>query len=198
MDNKGFTLVEMLATVVILGIVMGIATYGVISAIDKSKEKSEKLFVSKLEDVIQSYIGDNRMNWRTGTIIGNFIKCRRFNDDDSSCISDDDSRTANFYGINGDGLNNSSFSLNVLANERYIQGGVIKNPRNKLDCLSGGKNPIVTLYKDDDSVYYYYVDLRGDKTSCEIDDNVGIISNIPKNMCSKLSGYTWDRDVCVK
>ena len=47
MNNKGFTLVELLATIVILGVVMGIATYGVLSAINNSKLKSENCSLKK-------------------------------------------------------------------------------------------------------------------------------------------------------
>ena len=200
MNNKGFTLVEMLATVVILGAVMGIATYNVIGAINKSRERSEKLFVSKLETVIQSYISDNRFNWMTdGDSIGSFDKCRRVNDD-GSCYSEEDKQYTNFYTVSGLDILNSSFDIKLLADEKYVQGGKIINPKNKLNCLDNETRPNVFLYKDEDSVFYYYVDLRGDNTSCSINNDNAIISNIPEKMCNVLSEYSWNstKKVCEK
>ena len=66
MNNKGFTLVELLATIVILGIVMGIASYGVISAINSSKDKSQDVFVGTFVKAIDSYLSMNASNFEDG------------------------------------------------------------------------------------------------------------------------------------
>ena len=196
MNNRGFTLVEMLATVVILGIVMGIATYGVIGVINSSKEKSEDVFVSKLENVIQTYISDNRFNWGNGANVGKFNKCRRVQDDGECYL--DEAVLTNFYKviINNNSSEDNMFPLSELADDKYMQGGKIINPKNKLDCLSNDKDIDVLLYKDDDSVYYYYADLSN--LSCDISDDNKIITNISKNMCNVLKWDYTDKEVCVK
>ena len=77
MGNKGFTLIEMLAVVLILSIIMGIATNGVISYINTSKIKSEKIFVDKIANYIDSYIVLYGSSMNT---IGNeytFKKCKK-------------------------------------------------------------------------------------------------------------------------
>ena len=48
LNNKGFTLVEVLAVVVILGVIGGIATSSVISSINSSKEASYKIMVNNI------------------------------------------------------------------------------------------------------------------------------------------------------
>ena len=56
MGRKGFTLVELIATIVISSLVIGFATYGVIGIINNSKNKSEEIFVDKLEVAIEEFI----------------------------------------------------------------------------------------------------------------------------------------------
>ena len=48
LNNKGFTLVEVLAVVVILGVIGGIAGSSVLSSINSSKEASYKLMVNNI------------------------------------------------------------------------------------------------------------------------------------------------------
>ena len=48
LNNKGFTLVEVLAVIVILGVIGGIATSSVLSSINTSKESSYKLMVNNI------------------------------------------------------------------------------------------------------------------------------------------------------
>ena len=66
MNRKGFTLVEMLATIVILSVVMGIASYGVLHVIDSSKQKTEEVFINKLNDAFESYISLNSSDFKNG------------------------------------------------------------------------------------------------------------------------------------
>ena len=56
MNKKGFTLIELLATIVLLTVIGGIAITGVISIINTSKLKSEKVFVDKISNLIDDYL----------------------------------------------------------------------------------------------------------------------------------------------
>ena len=88
-----------------------------------------------------------------------------------------------------------------MADPKYIQDAKIINPKNNLNCLENLSDvPNVLLYKDEDSVYYYYVDLRGSKTACDISEEDGLITNIPKKLCASLTGFSWDdgKKECVK
>ncbi len=197
MNNRGYTLVELLATIVILGLVMGIATYGVIGVINISKERSEKIFVDNLEAVINTYINEKRLNgdWITNNTGKVFDKCRRIKEEDGSCYSEEDKSEVELYEVKDSSGND--IKLNVLEDEKYIQGGKIINSRNNKVCLEGLSSeeiPKILLYKDSDTVYYYYIDLSG----CIVGEENAIISNIPKNMCSVLGWNYNNNKVCVK
>ena len=55
MDRKGFSLIELLATLVILGTVMGIATYSIISILNNSKEKNYNLLLDNIRGGAEVY-----------------------------------------------------------------------------------------------------------------------------------------------
>ena len=60
MNNKsGFTLVELLATIIILGIIISIIGYVAINAINKSKEKSYKVTINEIEKDANNYLMEN-------------------------------------------------------------------------------------------------------------------------------------------
>ena len=200
MNNKGFTLIELLATIVILGIIMGIATLSVIGIINRSKERGEAMFANNLGDSIQSFIADNRLRWDVGVEIGTFKKCNMV-DDSGNCVSkgkNTKQEDKKLYTISGTDIYYSSFSLEKLISGNYIRDSKLINPKNKLDCNKNGRLASY-IYKDSDSVYYYYVDLN-DGGTCDVSDKNSIVSNIPKNVCGALleEGYTWKEDVCKK
>lgn len=186
MGNKGFTLIEMLAVVLILSIIMGIATNGVISYINTSKIKSEKIFVDKIANYIDSYIALYGSSMNT---IGNeytFKKRKKLtkNNDELECID------SNSYDVTAIELN--SFSLDKITegnnNEGYanlVEKNDLVNPANKKKCFDETNNPYVRVFRDSDYVYYYYVDLSNNV--CEIHEENKIINNIPDNLCSSLN-----------
>lgn len=185
MGNKGFTLIEMLAVVLILSIIMGIATNGVISYINTSKIKSEKIFVDKIANYIDSYIALYGSSMNT---IGNeytFKKCKKLtkNNDKLECID------SNSYDVTAIELN--SFSLDKITegnnNEGYanlVEKNDLVNPANKKKCFNDTNNPYVRVFRDSDYVYYYYVDLSNNV--CEIHEENKIINNIPDNLCASI------------
>lgn len=175
MNNKGFTLIELLATVVILGIVMGITAYSVLGVIEKSKDKSEKIFVDKLENAIDAYISDARtkgnLKIASSTESITYTKCKLY-EDDSKCINNGE------YEVTVDKM--ESFDLSNI--KESIQSKNIVNPKNKKVCQLNGAN--VSLYRDSDMVYYYYINLGN--LECDISEKYQIITNIPDELCNKL------------
>ena len=175
MGRKGFTLVELLATIVIMSLVLGIASYSVIGIINTSKEKSEKIFVDKIGVAIEQYIAlegrklvkDNNYNYT-------FNKCKT-----SSCNDIKEVEATELF----DG--SEYVKLNVLIEKNFFEDNKLINPVNKKNCLDG-KEPIIRIFRDSDYVYYYYVDLSGDKTSCEISSENAIINTLPDGLKSKV------------
>ena len=140
MNNKGFTLVELLATVVLVALVMGIASYGVINAINNSKKKSEDIFVKKFVQAIDSYLALNGPSL---------------------------AETGNTINSDGKSLTElQSFKLSDLANENFIDKDKFINPKNKKDCYDA--NAEIKAYRDDNFVYYYSFDFKQLEDICDL------------------------------
>lgn len=176
MNNKGFTLIELLATVVILSLVMGIAGVGVTNAINNSRLKSEKIFVDKLAGFIDEYITLKQPNTNVNNTTYTFKKCE---DTAGNVCYNKVAREVK----ESDG---TDITLQDLLDAGIFDKTKIINPRNKLDCLNG-KNPKVRIFKDDDYVYYYYVNLSGNTTTnCDITASNGLIDTVPNDLKSKV------------
>ena len=69
---KGFTLVELLATIAILGIISGIIVYVSINVINSAKNKSYDVTISNIENVAMEYAIENQNNilWKYAGIDG--------------------------------------------------------------------------------------------------------------------------------
>lgn len=159
MNNKGFTLVELLATIVILGLIMGIASVGVTSAIRSSKLRSEGIFVEKVGRLIDDYVG----------LYGSSLEIKR-----TFWLSkcDDCDEMVQVYEL-------ESISLRDLVDKKLVDESSMVNPGNKKRCLDGTNGPEVRIFKDEDYVSYYYVDLSGDATSCDISEENGTLNTLP-------------------
>lgn len=196
MNNKGFTLVEVLAVVVLLSIIMGIATLGVTNTINNSRLKSEEIFVDKIDSLIEDYIDYVNLNKGGFSIDSNqdsmsFDKCYGYGSR-GQCKEE---TTINAYLMKKkDGYN---ITLNDLVEANLINEGDLINPRTKKLCGSDGledlSNTIIYLFKDDDAVYYYFVDLED---SCEVEKRenedgsynyVNIINILPDSLIESNS-----------
>lgn len=194
MNNKGFTLVEMLAVVVILAIVSGIAINGVISYIDTSKKQSEQIFVENLSDYIDNYldIEGSSLNILSESANYTFEKCRR-TDDDGNCISNTPGGTIEKSTATASEL--TSFNLLDITTStiKLVDKKDLINPKNKKECFDNSNNPIVRVFKDTDYVYYYYVELNSNK--CEIGKENKIVTNIPKKLCADIKNKNGDDSI---
>ena len=191
MNNKGFTLVELIATIVLISLVTGIASYNIINVINESKIKSERVFVDKLATAIQSYLSVEGRKISNKNIIGNFKKCRLETDEENEC-PDGYEQTISLNELQSIDLKEITTGPYKTINEKEII-----NPRTKEKCLllDNDKIPKIRIFKDSDFVYYYYIDLSKNNTSCEILDENSIITNIPKNICTILDG-TYNEGLC--
>lgn len=54
-NNKGFTLVELIATIVILALVASIGSYAIVNLINKSKEENKLLLYKEIESASELY-----------------------------------------------------------------------------------------------------------------------------------------------
>lgn len=81
MNKKGFTLVELLSVIVLLGLIMGIASYGVIRAGKKAKERTLLTKIKNIEKAAVLYGQDHKENFisfETGYCAG-ISNCRYYN-----------------------------------------------------------------------------------------------------------------------
>jgi general secretion pathway protein G len=58
-DQSGFTLIELMAVVVILGLLIGIVGLNVVKRIDEAKVKSTKIQISQLSSALDAFKMDN-------------------------------------------------------------------------------------------------------------------------------------------
>lgn len=180
MNRKGFTLVELLAVIVILGVIGGIATVSVLSTINKSKDKSEKIFVSKLSTLIEEYLdlysGELQ---ESGTAEYTFKKCKVKN-----CNTSDESKSYSVTAKELSKKNSSSVTIDDLIAKGLINEEDLINPKNKEKCFNSSVETNVRVFRDNEYVYYYYVDLSG--TSCEISNENKIINTLPDSLKTKV------------
>ena len=59
-NNKGFTLVELLAVLVILGAIMGMAIPSITSSLERSKEKQNQSKIKMIESYAELYVNDHK------------------------------------------------------------------------------------------------------------------------------------------
>ena len=55
LDNRGFTLVELIATLLILALVMGIGSYTITGVLKRAKEKDYNLLIDNIKDSLELY-----------------------------------------------------------------------------------------------------------------------------------------------
>ena len=81
-NKKGFTLVELLATIVILAVVMVITGYVIFNAIKNAREKSYKVTISEVESNANNYMMENKdkIFFITNNETGNEYQCLKVKD----------------------------------------------------------------------------------------------------------------------
>lgn len=158
MNRRGFTLVELLATLVILGIVASIVLISVNGGFNNAKDKTEDVFVKTVKDAMDIYLDSDAKKL-------NFSKVE-------VCTLNKTHGKSKVY------KSSDNITLNNIINSEFhpISEDDLVNPVNSSKC---DKNTIVNIYRDEDYVYYYEID--GDM-GCLV--NTKSISILPEE-CNK-------------
>lgn len=168
MNRKGFTMIELLAVIVVLGIVL-IITFPNISDIFKgSKLKSEEAFMDRISQSIDSYVTLNSSS------IG---------------FSEDGTAIKNYGGSNHSvNVYKGTITIEDIINEGIITEKDYKNPGNENgDCK---KETEIEVYRDSDYVYCHKIK-KDSLEKCLTEDYI-----IDKNKVSEeyiVNTCTWTK-----
>ena len=158
-NNKGFTLIELLATIVILGIISTVTVVSVVNFFQKSKEKSEDVFIGQIKNYMSDYssLYGSKLNY-TGD--KEYKKCyENFDDEVCSNVILKFSKDKGIEDVE-----------NAIVDEDLV------NPSTKIKC--DNSNTGLTIYRDSDYVYCFALEPVGDN-SC-ISDTISSCENIYK------------------
>lgn len=138
LNRKGFTLVEVISVVVILGILVVISFPIVTGLFESSEERSEKIFVEEVSRIIDGYVSLEGIQLQY-IYAGEKEKCD--NDDDSnSCYE------VNVY------KNQGSITFQNIINSGLMVENDLINPNDKVLC---NVNNTIEIYRDSEYVYCY-------------------------------------------
>ena len=131
MNNKGFTLVELLATIMILALIAGISMISYSGYLNRSKDKTEEIFKKNIYDYIDAFITSNTNNFSDNTLVGSNVYSQKYN--------------------------NHTITFQDLIDSNIINAKDLKNNTNNKVCST---NTNITIYRDNNYVYCFIVYLN--------------------------------------
>lgn len=135
MNRKGFTLIELIAVIVILGIILVVSAPSISNVYKESKLKSEEIFVERLSQSIDSYI--------------------KLNSDEIAFTSDgaaNKEEERSTYQVN---IWKAAITVQNVIDDKLISEEDYVNPGNKeTKCTV---NAEIEVYKDSDYVYCHKI-----------------------------------------
>ena len=165
MNNKGFTLVELLATLVVLSLVVGLSVGAFSFSFGNAKEKTEEVFVDSLRDAIDMYLSSEIGSLKIGNVCSNPISKKH-------------NPSVKLFKVSKNG---NPITFNDVINSSYkpLTESDFVNPAN--DDATCNVNAVIDVYRDEDFVYYYSVN----KSELNCLNNIGgeydsIITNLPE------------------
>ena len=157
--KNGFTMIELLLTLVVLAVVVGMALTTLGFNMDAASEKTEEVFVKTLEDTIDAYVSGEFNNLsndgsRNLFIVDNNVCSNKLN----KIYRQSDVKVIKFKKADGT-YRDLKFSDIINSSYYLLTEGEFVNPANegksRFEC---DMDATIKLYRDSDYVYYYYVD----------------------------------------
>lgn len=146
MNRKGFTMIELLAVIVVLGIVLVITFPNMTDVFKSSKLKSEEAFVERISQSIDSYV----------TLNSSYIDFFEYGTAQKHYGGSDHS--VNVY--------KGTITMNTIISSNIITGKDYKNPGNEnVEC---NVNAEIEVYRDSDYVYCHKI--KKDSLGCLTDE----------------------------
>ena len=69
MNNKGFTLIELIVTIILLAVILSIGAYSIISIVKDSKEKNYQTLIKSVKSAVESYVIECQYNGDGGGVV---------------------------------------------------------------------------------------------------------------------------------
>ena len=162
MNKKGFTVVELIATLVVLGVVVGITVVSIGGIFGSAKKKSEKAFVETIKDAMEMYLNSTQPQSY------NYVSY------DNKCLDKTTGEVKLEVSVESVDFNMVLITTKALAYDEFV------NPANKdKDNYSCDIAAKVNIYRDKDYVYYYSINKADLKC---LNDDDGAITNLPDNI----------------
>lgn len=159
--RNGFTIVELLAVLVLLGIIMGIVLVTVNGGFSNAKNKTEEVFIGTIEDALNMYLNSSEAK-----IL--------FNNGSYTACTIDKTHKLGVKVYKADTL--ASFRDVINSEYHPIAASDLVNPANDGAKCSNIDENIISIYRDEDYVYYYKIE----KTNLDcLKDKTGNITNLP-------------------
>ena len=152
MNRRGYTFIELLGVIVLLGIILVIAIPSITEALKRSRIKSEEVFLDKLSDTIDSYVTLNSDSLSFESA-GPGKKRYRENEE-----------TVSIYKAT------TTTTMNDIIKSNLITEKDFKDPAFDTNC---NKNAVVEIYRDSDYVYCHKIKIEGsDGLNCLSEDYI--------------------------
>ena len=138
LDNRGFTLVEVLAVIVILGVLSTILVFSVTGLLKKGEEDNYNSLRNSIISAARVYISDKRSD----IVLDSTDKC------------DNDNRYRRIATVDGKVIN-SMLSVKILVDDKLLSTGEIVNPKKKGQKLDLNGSYVYVKYSCDTREYIY-------------------------------------------
>lgn len=154
MNRKGFTLIELIATLAVFGVIISLVVVSISDVFDSTKEKTEDVFVDTIKDALDIYLSSDAKKIKFNTVCSNIID-----------------KTYGHVKVY-----KATITFDKVINSQYhpITEADLVNPAN--EDVTCNVNASVTIYRDEDYVYYYSVE----KSAFDCLKGTGKISNLPE------------------